>query len=182
MKLVIVAGGAAIVPECPPGPPPVAYHFPARNRIISGLSLGVLVAEAPQKSGALITAFSALDQNREIFAIPGPVNHPNSWGPHNLLKRGAIPVTEAKDILHALPIIPLAEMPQEEEKNNAEKHGTPPSSAETTILTLLMHETLHIDDLVRQSNLTASAIMSTLVIMEMHGKIRNVGNMNYTVI
>lgn len=175
----IVASNGAIVSEYPPGTPPVAYHFPARNRIISGLSLGVLVAEAPQKSGALITAFSALDQNREIFAIPGPVNHPNAWGPHNLLKRGAIPVTEAQDILHALPILPLAEMPPQEKKN-AEKHGAPPSGVEATILTLLAHETLHIDELVRQSNLTPDAIMSTLVLMEMDGKIRNVGGMQYT--
>lgn len=175
----IVASDGAIVSEYPPGAPPMAHHFPLRNRIIAGLSLGVLVSEAPQKSGALITAFAALDQNREIFAIPGPVQHPNSWGPHDLLKRGAIPVTEARDILHALPILPLAEMPSQGTANTKKNHA-PSSETETAILMLLAHETLHIDDLVRQSNLTPDAIMSTLVLMEMDGKIRNVGGMQYT--
>ncbi|MDO8581821.1 MAG: DNA-processing protein DprA [bacterium] len=175
----IVASGGAIVSEYPPGTEPIAYHFPARNRIISGLSLGVLVTEAPKKSGALITAFAAIDQNREVFAIPAPIHHPNAWGPNDLLKRGAIPVTEAQDILHALPILSLVEMPLQEKKDS-KKIGTPPSETETIICTLLTQETLHIDDLVRKSNLTPDAIMSTLVLMEMAGKIRNVGGMQYT--
>lgn len=175
----IVASGGAIVSEYPPGTEPLAYHFPARNRIISGLSLGVLVAEAPQKSGALITAYAALDQNREIFAIPGPINHPNAWGPHDLLKRGAIPVTEARDILHALPIIPLEAMPAQH-ADKTQQNDTPLSATATTILTLLAQETMHINDLVRASSLTPDVIMSTLVLMEMEGKIRNVGGMQYT--
>ena len=175
----IVASGGALVSEYPLGTPPLAHHFPLRNRIISGLSLGVLVTEAPQKSGALITAFAALDQNREIFAIPGPIHHPNSWGPHDLLKRGAIPVTEARDILHALPILSLAETPQRQMPNQ-EKAPALSSETEAAILALLTNETLHIDDLVRRSNLTPNEIMSTLVLMEMDGKIRNVGGAQYT--
>ena len=175
----IVAYGGAIVSEYPPGTKPMAHHFPARNRIISGCSLGTLVCEAPKKSGALITAYAALDQNRDVFVIPGAINHPNSWGPNDLLKRGAIPVTSAEDILHALPITPTQlPLPIASPAGNA---PTTVSPTEAIILALLTNGTLHIDTIVEQSHLTTDVIMSTLVLMEMGGKVRNVGGMQYTI-
>jgi len=91
------AGG--VLSEYPPGAPPLPGHFPGRNRIISGLCRGTLVVEAAPESGSLITADFALEQGREVFAVPGPVYHPNGAGPNRLLKEGAQPVTEAADLL-----------------------------------------------------------------------------------
>lgn len=92
----------AIISEYPPGTAPLAGHFPGRNRIISGLSRGVLIVEAARGSGSLITADFALEQGRELFATPGAINHPNSQGPHQLLKEGAQIVTGVTDILATL--------------------------------------------------------------------------------
>jgi len=97
-----VAASGAVISEAPPGSPPVKMSFPIRNRIISGLSLGVVVVEAPEKSGALITARHALDQGREVFAVPGSVNSVQSRGSHQLLRDGARLVESVDDILEEL--------------------------------------------------------------------------------
>lgn len=105
-KLVqkIIKLGGAIISEYPIGSKPERFHFPARNRIISGLSNGVLVIEAKEKSGSLITADFAIEQGKEVFAVPGNINSLNSVGTNNLIKDGAIPVSNYKDILHWLNI------------------------------------------------------------------------------
>ncbi len=91
-----------LVTEFPPGTPPLKYHFPQRNRIIAGLARGVLVVEAPEKSGAMITAEYALEEGKEVFAVPGPIHNPTSVGTNRLIQDGAALVTSVADILHVL--------------------------------------------------------------------------------
>jgi len=170
----IVASGGAIISEFPIGTPPLKHHFPQRNRIIAGLSLGVLVVEAAEKSGALITARFALEQNREVFAIPGNIKSLYSFGPNNLIKQGAIPVTSPKDILNALD---LGEI-----KNYiSNKKIIPETKEENMIYTNLNYEPKHIDELIKLTGLNTSVINSTLTIMEMKGIVKNLGGMKYVI-
>lgn len=100
----ILTSGGAIVSEYPPGSPPLQHHFLERNRIISGISRGVLVVEAPERSGSLVTACLALEQNRDVFVVPGPINHPNYRGSNQLIRQGAELVTKPEEILESFGI------------------------------------------------------------------------------
>lgn len=100
----ILSAGGAVISEYPLGTPSLSHHFLERNRIISGLSRGVLVIEAPERSGSLVTARMAMEQNREVFVLPGPANHPNFQGSHKLIRSGAELVTKSEDILESLNI------------------------------------------------------------------------------
>lgn len=168
----IIAGGGLIFSEFPLNAPPLKHHFPQRNRIVAGLSLGTLVVEAAEKSGALITSKYALDQNREVFAVPGNIYSLVSIGPNNLIKQGAKAVTSADDIIEALNIenVPAKIASQKIIANTPE---------EQLIITHLNHEPLHINDIIRISNLSTSVASSTLVIMEIKGLVRNIGGMKY---
>lgn len=168
----IILSGGCVISEFPPGTAPLRPHFPQRNRIISGLSLGTLVIEAKAKSGALITANHALDQNREVFAIPGNIFSENSKGPNKLLKMGARLVDSSKDILETLNLTKAMEFLENKKIIGDTKE-------EELIISLLSHEPVYVDDLIRETKLDASKISSTLTIMEMKGIVKNLGGTQY---
>ena len=168
----IVAEGGAILSEHTLGTPPLRHHFPQRNRIVSGLSLGVLVIEAPEKSGSLITARAALDQNREVFVVPGSIYSRASAGCNMLLQQGAMPVVRPADILAALDLMEVTAYTQKEKIADV----TP---EEGQVLSFLNQEPLHIDEIVRRSALPTPIVSSALVMMEIKGRVRNLGGMMY---
>lgn len=168
----IIAEGGTIVSEFPIGASPLKQNFPIRNRVISGLSLGTVIIEAAKESGSLITAHSALEQNREVFAVPGSIYAPTSAGPNNLLKMGAKMVTSATDILEALNL-------QYDKDSVGAKKITPDNPAEAALLPLLSNEPQYIDNLVKSSRLATQEVMSALTMMEIKGKVRHLGGMTY---
>jgi DNA processing protein len=155
-----------IVSEYRVGTIPEPANFPKRNRIISGLSLGVLVSEAGAKSGALITAYQALDQNREVFAIPGPISSRKSTGSNQLLKEGAKMVTEAEDIIQELES-QLGGVVSADPKKEPILTGF-----ENTLYGMLSEEPVHIDKLARQSERKTSEVLSVLLTLELMGVIK----------
>lgn len=162
----------ALISEYPLGTRPKADNFPRRNRILSGISLGVLVVEAGEKSGALITAEQALQQNREVFAIPGSILSPTSKGTNSLLQQGAKLVRNYVDILEELN---LAMVTQQLEM----KELLPADKTESLLLKRLGAEPTHIDEICRQSGLAAALVGSTLAMMELKGMVKQVGGLNY---
>lgn len=163
-----IATHGAFVSEFPLGTPPLRENFPRRNRLISGLSLGVLVVEAALKSGSLITARLAADQGREVFAIPGSIHSPLSRGCHALIRQGAKLVETADDIIEELGALagfmaaPVAAatrsmMPVVED------------AREARLLELLGHDPVDMDTLIQRSGLTAAAVSSMLLAMELRG-------------
>jgi len=162
----ILETGGCLISEYPPGTPGSKFTFPQRNRIISGLSLGVLVVEAKEKSGALITANWAKKQGRKIFAIPGLIHSLNSKGPHYLIKNGAKLVENANDILEELNL-PKSTHPGEVLGETEE---------ENLILETLKEGPLDIDKIIEKTKLPAATVASTLSILEIKGKVSNLGN------
>ena len=162
----------ALVSEHPLGVKPRAENFPLRNRIMSGLSLGTLVVEAGERSGALITAFQALGQNREVFAIPGSILSPASKGTNRLIQEGAKLVCHYIDILGELNLTMVAQQPKI-------KEFLPVNEVESVVLKQLTSEPSHIDEICHRSGLAAPEISSTLAILELKGIVKQVGNMNY---
>jgi DNA processing protein len=167
----------AIISEFPLGTPPEARNFPRRNRIISGLSLGVLVVEAPEKSGAMITASVATEQGRDIFAVPGNIFNASSSVTNRLIQDGAKLVINVADILDEFNIV----------HNNVQtrvvtEQIAPANANEIQILDYLSADPIHIDDLVRMSGLPVAMVSSTLTILELKGLARSVGYMQYCLI
>lgn len=167
-----IAQNGAVLSEYPLGSNALPHHFPARNRIVSGLTLGTLVVEAPQKSGALITANHALSQNREVFAVPGSIFSDNSSGPNNLIKMGAKLVNSAQDILEELNLKNLA-------ANVAVSKIAPDNEQEDLILKVLSHEPVPVDKIVQETKMSAAQVNATLSLMEIKGKIKNLGGAQY---
>lgn len=162
----------ALISEYPLGTRPRAENFPRRNRILSGLSLGVLVTEAGETSGALITAHMALEQNREVFAIPGSVLSPASRGANHLIQEGAKLVRGYTDILEELNLTAVAQQLEMREI-------LPESDTESVLLKQLSAEPTHIDEICRNSGLPAATVSGTLAMMELKGLVKQVGTMNY---
>jgi DNA processing protein len=162
----------ALISEYPLGAKPRPDNFPRRNRIMSGMSLGVLVIEADEASGAIITAHMAIEQNREVFAIPGSILSPMSRGANRLIQEGAKLVRNCTDILEELNL--TASVYQLEMKEIV-----PSSETETLLLKQLSAEPVHIDHVCQASGLPTSTVSSTLAMMELKGKVRQISAMNY---
>ncbi len=162
----------ALVSDYPLGTQPQGHYFPRRNRIMSGLSLGVLVVEGDVKSGALITASLALEQNREVFAVPGSVFSTQSRGTHRLLQEGAKLVQSVEDILEELN---LTMVPQQMEM----KELVPATDTEERLLRHISTEPVHIDEVRRLSGLPIAAVSSALSMLELKGLVRQMGPMSY---
>ncbi len=168
----IINSNGALISEYPPGALPSRFGFPKRNRIIAGLSLGVLVTEAPEESGALITAQCALDLGREIFAIPHSITSPTAKGTNALIKNGAHLINSAKDILEILNL-------QEIKQFIGNREILPDSPIEAKFLQHLSREPLHVDQIIKLTQLDSPTVNATLTMMEMKGKVRNLGAMMY---
>ncbi len=166
----IVAADGLVISEYPPGTPPLPQHFPRRNRLIAGLAHGTLVIEGDIDSGSLITAKCALEQNREVMAVPGSIFAAGSSGTNQLIKQGAKPITQLEDILECLQLKTI--------KQETITTFTPQTPDEEKIFNLLTTEPMLIDDLIRQSGLTAAKVSSTLSLLEIKGVVKNIGN-NY---
>ncbi len=171
-----IAEQGALVSEFPPGTPPIASNFPRRNRIISGLSLGTLVIEAALKSGSLITARLAAEQGREVFAIPGSIHNPLARGCHILIQQGAKLTMDVNDILEELS--PLVNFVMEHEhtlKNSASTGNS--AFPEHPFLEKMGFEPISIDALVERSGLTAEAVSSMLLTLEIQGIVASSGGL-----
>ena len=183
-----IADHGVLISEFPPGTPPLAANFPRRNRIISGLSIGTLVVEAARQSGSLITARMAMEQSREVFAIPGSIHNPLARGCHALIRQGAKLVETASDIMEELsplmrlmysrqpiespdhrPGPPIAPGETGNNPNNQELNEYLPSAAHQQLYAQIGYEPTTIDTLVERSQLTTEAVSAMLVELELKG-------------
>jgi DNA processing protein len=170
-----VSENGALISEYPLGTKPEGGNFPQRNRIISGLSLGTLFVEGQVQSGARITADYALEQGREVFAIPGPIFRKTSAGPNYMIQQGGAKlVTQVNDILEELNLTMVAH-------HSEARAIIPDNEVEAVLLKQLSLEPTHVDELGHTTNLSAAEIASTLTLMELKGMVRQVGGMNYVI-
>ncbi len=166
----IISQGA-IVSEYPLGSQVQKQNFPVRNRLISGMAVGTLVIEADEKSGALITANYALEQNRNVFAVPGSIFSQTSRGPNNLIKKGARMVTSTADIIEELNIdLQIEKSPVTVKASTAE---------ERLVLEVLTNQATSVDDIIRQTKLPPAKANVALSMLELAGRIKNLGNSTY---
>lgn len=167
-----IAEQGAIVSDYPIGTPPDAANFPPRNRIISGLSLGVVVIEADERSGALITTEFAAEQGRDVFAVPGNIFNKSSRGPNKLIQQGAKVVLDTQSVLEELNLSMVTAQ--------AEMQAVlPDDPTERTIYGRLTHEPTEVNDLVRTLDLPAEAVTTALTLMELKGMVRQASGTSY---
>jgi DNA processing protein len=163
----IVETGGALISEYTGGTPPLRQHFIARNRLVSGISDGLIITESAKKSGTLHTAKFALDQNKIVMAVPGNISSPNSEGTNNLIKTGAIPVTENRDILEAIGFTVRTKP--------TEITLTADTPEEYLILSLIQKDCQDIEELLIRSGLSPSIFNQSLTMLELSGRIRSAG-------
>ena len=167
-----IAGNGALMSEHPPGIRPEAKNFPRRNRILSGLTPGTLVVEAGEGSGALWTVRHAVDQNREVMAVPGSILSPVSRESNRLIQDGAKMVLDYTDVLEELNFSALGQQMEL-------RPLLPEDAGEAQLLAWITYEPAHIDSIQRASGLPVSAVSSSLTMMELKGLVKQVGGMNY---
>jgi DNA processing protein len=184
----IVAGGGAIVSELPLGTFPAPQNFPKRNRILSGMSVGVLVIEAAEYSGTRVTARCAIEQNRDVYAVPGNATTKNAWGPNTLIKQGAKLTATWEDVWEELPTQTRLEI---EEREGLASNEAPAASLfieeplpphEALLLSVLRpDEALQIDEIMEklEAELSSSEIFTALFELELAGRVRQLPGKNY---
>ena len=168
----IISSGGLLLSEFPVPTPPSVGTFPVRDRIMAGLTLGTLVIEAAENGGSLITPFHALEFNREVFAVPGSIYSPQSFGTNALIKKGAKMVTSIMDILEELRL----EVAQERQPDLELGELT---DEEKIVMHILSPEPTHIDIIIKATKLETSCVISSLSILEIKGAVRNIGGQNY---
>lgn len=164
-----IAEAGAVVSEFPPGAQPEAWRFPGRNRIVSGLALGVLVIQAPSDSGALITSNYAAEQGRDVFALPGNVDDMRNEGCHALIRDGAQLVTSADDVLESLGFLTA-----EERSPQAVMAMDSLSDVEKKIVEILSLQPKHVDQVIQESELSVGEVTGALTMLEMNGIVKRV--------
>jgi len=170
-----IAAQGAILSDYAPGTPPDSANFPPRNRIISGLSMAVIVVEAGDTSGALITAEFAIEQGREVFAVPGSIFAPQSRGPNHLISNGAKILLSPQTVLEALDLTRNVE-------RRAIRKAVPADPTEAILLEALGAEPIHVDDIRARVALPIETVSAALAMMELKGMVRQVGGMNYVAV
>ena len=168
-----IAEAGVLISDYPLGTKPRAEFFPRRNRIMSGIALGTLVVEGDVKSGAMITARFAGEQNREVFAVPGSIFAPQSRGPLSLIRDGATPVASVEHVLEALNLTMIgAQM-------DFGRAAPAASEDEQALMAALTREPRHVDEVVRDTGLAAARVSATLALLELKGQVRDLGGMQY---
>ncbi len=175
-----ISGSGALVTEYPLGARPLRHHFPERNRLISGLSLGTLVVEAARRSGSLITARLATEQGREVFALPGSIHNPLARGCHALIRQGAKLAETAADILSELSPLTHHMMQTPAKTTHPEAEPADDDEDYVELRKLLGHDPVSIDELAAQSSLTIDQLSSMLLILELHGEVESLSGGRYT--
>lgn len=165
----------ALISDYAPGTPPEGINFPPRNRIISGLSLGVVVVEAGERSGALITSGFAAEQGREVFAVPGNITAPQSKGANRLIQQGAHPLLSPQDVLETLNLTQISE-------HRAARSVLPADATEALLLEMMSQEPIHVDEIHNKTEMPIEKVSSTLALMELKGMVRQVGGMHYVAV
>jgi DNA processing protein len=170
-----IAENGAIISDYPMGTQPEGINFPPRNRIIAGLSLATIVVEAGERSGALITADFAVEQGRDVFAVPGNVFSPASRGTNRLIQKGAYAMVSPQDVLDVL------DLAQVEDYKDA-RRALPADTTEAKILQVMDYEPIHVDEICHEVDLPVEKVSAALTMMELKGMVQHVGGMRYAAI